>query len=273
MEHFRYSVLSSVYYNENPLFLRRSIESIVNQTICTDDYIIVKDGKLPPDIQKVLDEYSEKYPFIHIYGYEINKGLGYALNFGLNKCKNELVARMDTDDISLPTRCERELKEFESDPELHIVGTSIMEFEDDENTIVSVKNMPVDSIEIKRYAHRRNPFNHPTVMYKKSKVLEMGGYLEGVRGEDVALFTKMVFEGCKTKNINDSLFMYRANNNQYKRRSSLVDAKAVISVFRNNYKAGYIGLNDYLFVLSAQCAGIIIPDSIGEKIFKRFFRQ
>ena len=133
--------------------------------------------------------------------------------------------------------------------------------------------MPVSQEEIKKYARRRNPFNHPTVMYKKSSVIKYGGYQEGQRGEDIALFTKMVFEGCVCANIDEPLLKYRAVADQFDRRTSKTDSDAVIRVIKNNYKKGYIGLSDYLYVAAVQTAGRVIPKSIGKAIYKKLFRH
>lgn len=268
-----YSVLSSVYYKENPEFLRLSMDSILNQTVPTDDYVIVKDGPLTDELDQVIKEYQIKYSNIHIVALPENVGLGLALNSGLQACKNELVARMDTDDISLPERCEKELQMFNADNNLDIVGMAIYEFSDSEDAIVSVKKMPISSESIKKYARRRNPFNHPTVMYKKSSVFAHGGYSGGQRGEDFELFTKMMFEGCKGANINEPYFKYRASANQFSRRTSILDTKAVINVVRNNYKKKYIGLNDYIFVIMIQIVGLLIPKSFGKSIYKKIFRS
>ena len=267
-----YSVLMSVYIKEKPEYLKRSIESILGQTICTDDFVIGKDGPITEELNKLLEEYASKYDYIHIYGYENNHGLGYALNYGINYCINELVARMDSDDISLPDRCEKELNLFHERPSLDIVGTDIYEFTEDEKCISGLKKMPVSQDEIKKYARRRNPFNHPTVMYKKSSVIKYGGYHEGERGEDIALFTKMVFEGCACANIDEPLLKYRAIADQFDRRTSKTDSDAVIRVIKNNYKKGYIGLSDYLYVAVVQAAGRFIPKSIGKTIYKKLFR-
>lgn len=268
-----FSVLMSIYIKEKPDYLQHSIESILGQTVCTNDFVIVKDGLITEELNKVLEEYASKYDCIHIYGYEDNHGLGYALNYGLNQCINELVARMDSDDISLPDRCEKELNLFNEYPELDIVGTDIYEFTDDENCITGLKEVPVLQEEIKKYARRRNPFNHPTVMYKKSSVIKHGGYQEGQRGEDIELFTKMVFEGCKCANINEPLLKYRAVADQYDRRTSKTDSDAVIRVIRSNYKKGYIDLSDYLYVATTQTVARFIPKFIGKAIYKKFFRS
>lgn len=268
-----YSVLSSVYYKENPEYLKLAIDSMLNQTVVTDDYVIVKDGPLTPELDKILEDYSKKYSCIHVVALEKNSGLGAALNYGLSFCKNELVARMDTDDFSMPERCEKQIKLFQNDKSLDICGTFIDEFEDEIDNIHCTKEMPINMDAIVKYAHKRNPFNHPTVMYKKNIVENIGGYSEGHRGEDFELFTKMVFKGAKGYNIPESLLRYRAVSNQFERRSSLVDAKAVMSVVKKNYKSGYIKLQDLLFVIFMQSIGVIVPKSIGKKIFTCFFRK
>lgn len=268
-----YSVLSSVYAKEKPEYLIQSIESMIHQTIVTDDYVIVKDGTLTRELDEILNVYAEKYEFIHIIGYKENRGLGAALNYGLKACKNELVARMDTDDIAVENRCEEQLHTFNNDPELEIVGTDIYEFTENEKNITGYKKMPSSSKDIIKYAHRRNPFNHPTVMYKKSSIFANGGYSEGQRGEDFELFTRMIFQEAKGYNINKPLVKYRAATDQYKRRASLIDTKAVVRVVKENYRNDYITLIDYLYVMVIQFAGLIVPKKIGNLLFKKIYRE
>lgn len=268
-----YSVLSSVFYKENPEYLRLAIDSMINQTVVTNDYVIVKDGPLTDELNEVLDEYSKKYEWIRIVTIEKNSGLGAALNFGLKFCKNELVARMDTDDYSLPNRCEKQIKEFNKDNNLEICGTNIDEFTSDISIVESTKVMPSSMEEIKKYARRRNPFNHPTVMYKKSTVQKFGCYSEVKRGEDIELFTKMIFNGSKGYNINESLLRYRAATNQFERRSSLTDAKAVMRVIWNNYEKHYITFSDFIYVVLIQSAGVIVPKKIGKMAFNAIYRK
>ena len=261
-----------MYIKENPQYLMRSIDSMLSQTTLTDDYVIVKDGPLTEELDRILEEYSQRYEFIHIYGYQTNRGLGAALNFGLKECKNELVARMDTDDIALPDRCKKELAVFNSNPSTDIVGTAMYEFSGEEDNIIGLKLMPSSECDIKKYARRRNPFNHPTVMYKKSTVINNGGYIEGRRGEDFALFTEMVFRGCKGTNINEPLLKYRATEDQYRRRTSLVDAQAVLRVMWKNYTNKYVEFYDFLLVVIVQCVGILIPNKLGNFLYKKIFR-
>lgn len=271
MSYQNYSVLASVYIKENPEYLRRSIDSILNQTFPTDDFVIVKDGPLTEELSRILEDYTSKYPCIHLCGYEKNRGLGAALNYGLKHCKNELVARMDTDDIALPYRCEKEVAEFNSNIDLSIVGGDIILFSEDENKCDGVKKMPTTHKEIYAYGKKRNPFNHPTVMYKKSEVIKAGGYNETHRGEDFALFTLMLRNGVVAANVPEPLLKYRSNTNQMARRTSLSEAKVVLDVVWDNYKHKYAGLTDVLVVAGFQLFGLIVPKSLVSKIYRVLF--
>lgn len=120
-----YSVLTTLYKNDNPAFVKQSIESMLSQTVVTNDYVIVEDGPITNELEKVLEEYCENYDFFHIVKLEENGGLGVALRVGLQECRNELVARIDSDDLSVSERCELQLKVFEKNPELVIVGSDM----------------------------------------------------------------------------------------------------------------------------------------------------
>ena len=120
------SVLMSLYIKEKPEYVRECFESLLNQTITADEWVIVEDGPLSREMYTLLDEYQKKYPNLIIrIALEKNQGLGKALREGIPKCNNNLIARMDTDDISKSDRCEKQLKRFEEKPNLAIVGSSI----------------------------------------------------------------------------------------------------------------------------------------------------
>lgn len=272
MAETNYSVLMSVYIKESPDYFKQSLDSILGQTVPSDDIVIIKDGPQSPEVEKLLSEYAERFPAIHIYGYEKNMGLGHALNTGLTLCKNELVARMDTDDIAFPERCEKQLAVFAERPELDIVGSSLVEFIGTPDNLVAYKHMPAEYADILKYAKRRNPFNHPTVMYKRHVVIESGGYEECSRAEDFGLFTKMVFEGRKGYNLPEPLLKYRADANMIKRRQSKPETKVVIRIAKRNYKCGYIGWFDYAALVLMQMTNHLLPTKIAGWIFRHRYR-
>lgn len=263
----------SLYIKEKPEYLRQSIDSMISQTVKPDEIVIVKDGPLTKELEDVLEEYENKYPGLFKYvASEKNIGLGMALNLGLKNCRNELVARMDTDDISLPNRCEKQLELFKSDNELVIVGTMMDEFYDESKKIIASRVVPTNHDEIYEFAKRRSPFNHPTVMFKKSKVLECGGYSNLRRNQDVDLFGRMLFSGFKAANIGESLLLFRSNSELLKRRRSWENTKSYIATIRNFWRMGYSSLYDYLLVSIGQITVFLCPLKVQNWIYKKFLR-
>lgn len=268
-----YSVLMSLYIKENPEYLKQSIQSMIDQTITPNEIVIVKDGPLTTELEDVLNNYLCKYPeLVKIIESRTNIGLGMALNLGLKHCKNELVARMDTDDISLPDRCEKQLKMFENDNDLVIVGTMVDEFIDDPNVIISSRIVPTDHKDIYEFAKRRSAFNHPTVMYKKSKVFEVGGYSDLRRNQDVDLFGRMLFAGFKAANINESLLLFRSNNSLSKRRKSWENTKSYILTINKLRKLGYSSILDLIYVTIGQIVMFLSPIKLQNILYKLFLR-
>lgn len=269
----KYSVLMSLYIKEKPEYLKQSIQSMIDQTVIPDEIVIVKDGPITSELNDVLNEYIDKYPkLIKIVESKENIGLGMALNLGLKNCRNELVARMDTDDISLPDRCEKQLEMFEKDNELVIVGTMVDEFYDNPNIIISSRIVPTEYKDIYEFAKRRSAFNHPTVMYKKSKVFEVGGYSDLRRNQDVDLFGRMLFAGFKAANIDKSLLLFRSNSNLLKRRRSWENTRSYIATIRKLHHIGYSSFIDYIIVLLSQTIMFLCPIKMQNWLYKKFLR-
>lgn len=168
-----YSVLMSVYVKEKAEYLRTAMDSIWNQTIPTDDFVLVCDGPLNEGLDAVIEKMEEEHPdTLHVVRLEKNSGLGNALNEGIKHCRHKLVARMDSDDISRPDRCERQLKVFQEHPDTSVVSGIVEEFTTSTTEIEARRVPPETQEEIITFAKKRNPFNHPCVMYKNSpKVL------------------------------------------------------------------------------------------------------
>lgn len=269
-----YSILMSVYGKDIPAFLKESMDSMLNQTVASDDFVIIEDGPLNKELYSVLDSYSEKYPVIHRYSNKTNRGLAYSLNKGLRECKNRLVARMDSDDISAPTRCEMQLRRFEEKTELVIVGLDMYEFEGGLENKVSFKKMPESFDEIRRYAKRRSPFNHPSVMYDREVILDkFNGYnVDNHRAEDFELFSSVVFSNLYCENIPGELFYYRTNLSQIGRRFNWTSFKSVVSTELKNFRKGHVSFSDFFYVFCAQSFGFLCPDFLLKKIMLKHFR-
>lgn len=270
----RYSVLMSVYKNEKPDYFIESLDSMVNQTLKPDEIVIVKDGELTKELDDVIEKYKEMHPkLFKIVSLKKNVGLGRALDEGLKHCRNELVARMDTDDISLPKRCELQVEKFNSNPELSIVGTMIDEFYDNRKNIISSRVVPTSNEEICRFIKRRSPFNHPTVMYRKSDVIRCGGYGKMRRKQDLDLFSRMINSGCIASNIDKSLLLFRSNEDNFKRRKSWENCKSYIDVQFQIWRRGHCSFGDLAFVIVAQLIMFLAPMPLLKRISNKYLRE
>lgn len=268
-EQKKYSVLMSLYKKENPEYLRIAIDSMLNQTVAPDEIVLVEDGPLTDELYAVLDD----YPMLHRVKNEINLGLGLALNVGLKKCRNELVARMDTDDCSKPERCEKQLQRFLEKPYLAIVGSHIDEFIGDTSNVISQRIVPTTSEEIYKFAKKRSAFNHPAVMYSKTAVLENNGYADLKRNQDVDLFGRMQFKGYKAENIDETLLWFRSSDELAKRRKSWQNTWSYIATIRKFWKMGYSSFTDYAIVGIAQTGMYLMPIKLQNYIYKNFLRK
>lgn len=265
----KYSVLMSLYKKEKPEYLRLALDSMLNQTVVPDEIVLVEDGPLTEELYAVLDE----YPSLHRVKNETNLGLGLALNVGLKECRNELVARMDTDDCSKPGRCEKQLERFAEKPYLSIVGSHIDEFVGDISNVISKRIVPTSSEDIYEYAKKRSAFNHPAVMYSKTAVLDNDGYADLKRNQDVDLFGRMQFRGYKAENIDESLLWFRSSDELAKRRKSWQNTWSYIATIRKFWKMGYASLADYVMVGIAQTAMYLMPIRVQNYIYKNFLRK
>lgn len=268
-----YSILMTVYKKDNPEYFRKSILSMLKQTVLTNNFVIVKDGPIPLELQETIDYFDKKHPgLIDQISLKENIGLGLALNEGLKYCLNDLVARMDADDISLENRCETQLREFELDDQLDIVGCSVNEFINNEDNIICTRTVPISNDEIYKFAKQRDPFNHPTVMYRKSKVLDSGGYSDLRKNQDTDLWIKMLMNGCKCKNINESLLLFRFEEDTYKRRKNWLNTKLLIKIRYNAYKIGFSSFDDFLKICIVQIGIYLMPIGFQKWIYQNFLR-
>lgn len=268
-----YSVLTTIYCDDSPVYLKQSIDSMLSQTVLTNDYVIVADGPLSDAQEAVIDKYTSQYDFFNIVRLTENSGLGVALRAGLQHCKNELVARLDADDISLPERCELQLSLFEREPDLCLVGTDMYEFANDPNIILDIKKMPCTPEEIYKYGKRRNPFNHSSVMFKKSVIEACGSYSNMRRSQDIELWSRLLFTGCKCRNINIPLIKFRCGDNRIKRKKKWSNIKSDIKIFYRNYKMGYAAFDDFLYVLLTQLGFFILPIKLAGWLYTKMFRS
>ena len=270
----KYSVLMSLYIKEKPEYLKACLDSILAQTVSPDEIVIVKDGPLTAELEEVLTEYVEASPKLYtLVPLETNRGLGLALAEGMLHCKNELVARMDTDDISRSDRMEQQLAEFAKDPDLDVCGSHIVEFEDDIQNIVAQRRVPLEDTAIKQYQKRRDGLNHVTVMFKKSTVLRAGNYQSCLLMEDTLLWANMFNAGAKAMNIDDSLVYVRIGQDMFERRGGFAYFKKYLQGRKKVRETGYIGFWDYYYTLAVQLVVALIPNKLRGWVFKKLLHR
>lgn len=266
-----YSVLMSVYYKERPEYLELAIQSILNQTMLTNDFVIVEDGELTDELENIITFFETQNRCFHIIRRKKNMGLGYSLAEGVKACKNNVIARMDSDDYSLPNRCEEELRKIEQGYDL--VGTNIEEFQGDISNVIAEKKMPSNIQEIKEYAKYRNPFNHPSVMFKKNVVIDAGNYHDIFRLEDYELWIRLIQSNIKCCNIDLPLVKMRVNNEYYKRRGGKENLKSHISLKKMMLEAGMISRLEYIKGVILMTARAYCPGRIKQTLYKKLLRR
>lgn len=269
----KYSVVMTVYWRENPDFLRVSMESILCQTVPTDDFIIVCDGPLPKELDEVILSYAQNRPEITVIRRKVNGGAGAAAQTGLNACRHNLVMRLDSDDYSYPHRAERQLLEFSKEPDLAICGSFMAEFKESCDNVVQVREVPCDMQSILNFGRRRNPFNNITVMYRLDAVMAVGGYSDLRRCEDYELFAKMLQQGFRAKNIPEILSCARIDDGTLGRRASLDTTKGFIQLHWNLYKSGFASLVDFLVPSLLQIGYLLVPGPIRDSIYTKTMRK
>ena len=267
-----FSVLASVYKKENPCFLQKSLYSVFEQTHQPSEIVLVKDGELTKELDDVIAKFQLKCPNLKIVTLSVNQGLGKALNEGLKYCSYDLVARMDTDDIAKPDRFEKQLKIFQDNPNLDIVSSWIDEFESDICNIISTRTLPETHEEIFENAQKRNPINHPVVMFKKCAVLAVGGYQHFPLFEDYFLWVRMLLNGAKFYNIQESLLYFRASTDMFKRRGGFKYACTEARFQWKIYQLGFISFPKTCLNVLVRFGTRIIPNHLRSWIYKKMLR-
>ena len=262
-----YSVLISVYSGTDPVFLEMSLKSIFGQTVPSDDIVIVTDGPVTDEVDKILSGCGDRITIVRL---PENRGLGDALNAGLKHCRYELVARMDDDDISLPDRMEKQLRAFENDPSLDLLSGTVEEFQKEPGDLQGARKLPLEHKEILAFSKKRNPFNHPAIMMRKNAVLEAGGYNgQFPLFEDYSLWVRMLMRGSIGRNLPDTLVYMRVDDRTYLRRGGFSYAKHMLRFHRMLHREKWTTLGDYLTGALPHALVCILPNALRKGIYKK----
>ena len=273
LEKQKISVLMSVYVKENPTFLRDAIKSVQNQTLKPSELVLVEDGPLTPELYQVLDEVEAQSEIpVKRYPLEQNQGLGLALRYGVLQCQYDIIARMDTDDIAVPDRFEKQVQLMEKD-NLDLLGGHIAEFIDNPEEIVSYRRVPTQHTEIVSYQRMRSAFNHMTVMFKKDMVLKAGNYEDGLYMEDDLLWLNMIAAGARTGNIDQILCRVRVGAGMFERRGGLRYLNLYRQARQRMLERNQISYIEYAKSVGIQAVVALCPGFVRQFIFVKLLRK
>lgn len=265
-----FSVLISIYHKEKVEYFYRAMQSIWDeQTVKPDDIVLVQDGELTKDLYEMVNFWREKLgETLQIVSLKQNVGLGEALNIGLEHCKYELIARMDTDDIARKDRFEKQLNIFKNN-EVDICSSWVSEFDENENEIISYRKLPEFHEALVIFSKKRNPINHPAVMYKKSIIQKVGSYRPLVWFEDYYLWARMLLAGAKFYNIQEPLVNMRAGYRQLQRRSGLKYALNEVNLQIKFLNLHFINIFEFIRNIGMRFFVRLIPKSLLKHLYKR----
>ena len=268
----KYSVLMSVYHKEKPEYLSQSIKSMVEQSLPPHEFVLVKDGPLTPELDKIINNFDKQYPnLFNIVNLPKNRGIGSAANAGLSECKCDLIVKMDADDISRKDRCELQIREFMLDSELDIIGSQLVEFDSDISNVTAVRAVPTEHDDIVKFAKRRSPFNNQTVVYKKSTVLSVGGY-SGLKRVKITICLYGSYIMGKVEEYRRGTCLLRLNSDAYARRGTFKNTSAVIKSRYDSMRIGFSSPIDFIIAVLGQIFIAILPNRLKNWLYIKFLR-
>ena len=265
-----FSVLMSVYIKEKPEFLERALESIYNQTLKPKEVILVKDGLLTEELDTIISKEIRKFNKSNIdftcIQLEKNMGLGTALQTGLEKCYCDYIARMDSDDIAVSDRFEKQVNYIKKNPQISVVGGYINEFIE-EGKIIRTKTMPLKYKELYKYGKYRNPLNHMTVLFRKKDIIDSGGYQPMPGLEDYYLWSRMLAQKYRIANIDKVLVNARLGNFS-NRRGGLGYFLTYFRLRKIQNKLHYTNIPEFIIGIMFTALITLVPNNIRNGLYR-----
>lgn len=263
----------SIYKKDDPAYLRIALDSIINQTLPPDEIVLVADGPIPTELEDVVKNTDTRQVEIVFLPQDVNRGLGEALRIACENCKYDYIARMDSDDISLPNRFEKQMRVFENDPDVGMVGGMITEFVGEPANIVNKRILPLDCESIYKMMQTRCGVNHVTVIIRKSDLMAAGNYSGRFRQEDFYLWARMMKNKVKILNIPDIVVNVRSGEDQFARRGGMKYFHEHMKVFKFMYHEGLIS---YPILLKNYClrfAQVAFPNKLRTWVYQHLLRS
>ena len=264
----------SVYKNDKPTDFLVALQSVIHQTLLPSEIVLVVDGPIGEGLESVISDVSKKYSFLKVIRFKENQGHAGARQAGLINASNEIIAIMDSDDIALPDRFEKQINYLTENPDIDIVGGQIAEFIDVPDKIVGKRIVPLDDATIKSYLRSRCPMNLVTIMARKSAIHKVGGYIDWYCEEDYYLWIRMVLAGCKFANLPDDLVNVRVGKEMYSRRGGWKYFKSEAKLQGYMFTHKLISLPRYVYNVGVRfIVQTLLPNSIRGWVFRTFARK
>lgn len=265
----------SVYKKDSPEFLEMALRSIYeNQTRKPDEIVVVFDGPLTDALYVVLEQFaSDKQKVVRYYPQEENRGLGEALRIGAEKCTGDYIFRMDSDDVSVETRFEKQIAYLEQHPEVDVLGTATAEFNFSVDEDKRICAPPKDHEAILKMAKRRNPMNHMSICMRREALMRANSYQPLLLLEDYYLWLRMMIAGNRFANLAQPLVFVRLGNGFYSRRSSKEQIRGWKVLQNYMLEHGFINRFDKLRNMITVRAFVLTPPWLKKWIYATFMRK
>jgi glycosyltransferase involved in cell wall biosynthesis len=266
------SVLMSVYDKETPAHLRECLDSLAIQTLPADEVVIVEDGPLGEQLRTTIADYKRILPVV-VLALPTHLGLGAALRVGVEACTGEYVARMDSDDVCVKERFQRQVEFLDRNPMVDVVGSTIEEFQNDCAQPQSIRRLPVEGLALLRFAKFRTPMNHVTVVFRKASVIAAGNYENLPHHQDYRLWAKMLMLGYRLHNMSDILVHVRCGNGMQRRRGGFMYLKMDIQIQLFLHKLGLVSASGCLRNIVARGSIRLAPRAVRSLCYRLFLRS
>ena len=273
MDDLKFSVLISVYKNDNPAELKTALESVWDrQTLRPNEIVIVEDGPIPEELSGVIAAFAEKAP-VRRLPQKVNRGLGAALAVGVSACTYDYIARMDSDDISCDDRFQKQIGYLREHPEVDICGSAIAEFESDPAIVSGIRSTPEKHKDIRKFLNFRNPVNHVTAFFRKKAILDAGNYQPLIGYEDYWLWARCLQKQAVFHNLGESLVQVRIGNNMHARRRGFKLIRSEIALYWGMYKIGLLSLPRSLMSIAIKAPVRLLPKNMIKIVYNKFLRR
>ena len=270
----KFSVCMSVYHGDNATFFKQSIDSLLSQTRKPDEIVLVADGPVGDEINRVISDYEGSCDSFNVVRLEKNSGHAIARQTGLDAAQHEYIAIMDSDDIAVPDRFEKQMAYIEAHPDVDALGGQIDEFIGEPSNVVGTRIVPLTDAEIKDYLKSRCPMNLVTVMLKKESVQKAEGYIDWYCEEDYYLWLRMTEQGMTFANLPDNLVNVRVGEEMYQRRGGMRYFKSEAKLQKYMFSHGIISFSKYCYNVAIRFAvQVLMPNSVRGWVFKTFARK